>query len=46
VVIFKKTGLREHMHGALSSLMHKVEETAAKNNDKDFNGQRSEGKTP
>ncbi len=34
------------MHRALSSLMHKAEETAEKNDDKDFNGQKSEAKVP
>ncbi len=40
------TDPQEHMRGPLSSLMHKIEETAEKNAEKDIDKQKKEGKIP
>jgi hypothetical protein len=40
------TDPQEHMRGPLSSLMHKIEESAEKNAEKDIEKQKKEGKIP
>ena len=40
------TDPQEHMRGPLSSFMHKIEETAEKNDKKDIDKKKSEGKIP